>query len=86
MKRSMLLLVGVILMVTVITGCSTTGTGTGTNPNFTQDDGLSAKERARRAAAIAHPGGPPYSYSWTETVIIDGVEHVKQGTAFVVPE
>jgi hypothetical protein len=76
MKRTMQT-IGMILLVIVVAGCGTIIGGGGPY------QGLSAKGRAQRAAMLAHPDGGPYSYSWTEDVMVDGKEYTKHGTAFV---
>ena len=78
MKARLMMMVGAILLMAVIAGCSSTGS------IFTLSEGeLTAKERAFRAAAAAHPEGPPYTYTWTEDVMIDGTLYTKQGSALV---
>ena len=79
--RKLMTMLGLIVLIAVFAGCQSS-----TSKLDPGEEGLSAKEKARRAAALAHPGGPPYTYTWTETVIIDGQEYTKQGSALVVPE
>ena len=79
MRWFLLIFIALLLASIFMVGC----TGV-TSSGWALGSNLSAREKARRAAALANPEGPPYTYTWEETVEgDDGVVYTLKGQALV---